>query len=413
MKNLFYILAFAALLSAADAAATENVIVTCKQRWPWNGKVDIDYTLPPSSETSPVYSVKFYGKDENGQFPLVSLEGEGACGIVLSSGSKRVTWDSSVDRPGTNAGDFKIGAAVEDITSKARYLYYSIEHKTMTPSLTPPDVSIQDVKTKMIWFRRIEPATFVMGSQESETGHFDNKNNEAQHSVTLTKAFYLSIFEVTQGQFVRLTGENPSMIGRVSAEALGNADNSIPVNGVSYAALRGADFGASWPNETDYRVDQDSYLGKIRKHARNGFVFDIPTEAQWECACRAGTETTFNDGSDWLNDTNTVQNSDLDRLGWYRSNANGALHSVGQKLPNNYFLFDMHGNVWEWCLDNYAVDNTSYTLDPAGPANGNGNRMVRGGAYDEWAVRCRSARRMSASAKSANNNKGFRLMLTN
>ncbi len=215
-----------------------------------------------------------------------------------------------------------------------------------------------------------------MGSAELENGH---QSNEVQHQVTLTKAFYIGVFEVTQKQWELVMGTNPSSY----------KGDMRPVDYVSYNAIRGS---GNWP--TDNSVGNGSFLGRLRY--ATGIDFDIPTEAQWEYACRAGTATGYNSGKNWsglepcpnMNVVGRYNNNQNDGKGGYTS----AHTNVGSYLPNAWGLYDMHGNVWEWCLD--YRDGTAYpstaVSDPPGPASGD-YRVMRGGCWYNTAVSCRSA----------------------
>ena len=399
------VFAFAAVLAAS---AADDVVsnIKCQQRWPWNGKVDISYTLKESDSSLPVYSVKFYANINGSDvFEMLDIVGDGSCGIVIGAGAKTVTWDSNASGRAIDTTNMKVGVVAKEITDEAAYLRYNIASKTMSVSSTLTKATMEAAQTGELWFRRVEPGAFEMGSPEDETGHFNNNNNEVLHTVTITKAYYIGVFELTQGQFVRLFGENISNSGNL------DPNNTFPLTNVSYVKLRGENLGTTWPQYTDYRVDAGSILGKLRALANNSFIFDLPTEAQWEKACRAGTTTAWNNGTAWLGDGagSGLSNSDLDDLGWYTGNG-GSLHQVGLKTPNALGLYDMHGNVWEWCLDRYADNITALTLDPVGPETGN-DRVIRGGAYNEWAIRSRSGRRMHVSKTDCNPNRGVRLCI--
>ena len=238
-------------------------------------------------------------------------------------------------------------------------------------------------KTTKLVMRRIPAGTFMMGSPNDELGRRDN---ETRHKVTLTKDFYIGIFEVTQAQWRLVAGTDPS---RTPLE-------TGPVELVPYNDIRGAKAGAGWPAATD--VDGDAFLGIIR--AKTGLAFDLPTEAQWEYACRAGTTAALNSGK---NLTARDQCKNLAELGRYsgnrddgRSNAT-EITPVGSYLPNAWGLYDMHGNRDEWCLDWWWTPGDDYgpeRVDPAGPQTGK-MRVTRGGSC--WlgykADDCRSARR--------------------
>ena len=194
-------------------------------------------------------------------------------------------------------------------------------------------------------------------------------------NVTLTKPFYIGIFEVTQRQYELVMGSKPS--------AQYGSGNAYPVYWLSYSKIRG------------------SFLSNLR--SRTGLNLNLPTEAQWEYACRAGTTTTYY----W---SNSVNGNYL----WYTDNSGGATHPVGTKKPNAWGMYDMSGNVWEWCLDwNGTLE---YGTDPKGPSTGV-NRVVRGGCWFTDAASCTSSCRhwgdpTMTSVASNGNSVGCRLCLT-
>ena len=170
-----------------------------------------------------------------------------------------------------------------------------------------------------------------------------------------------------------------------------------PVENVSFNTIRGAVSGADWPNS--HQVDNNSFMGVLR--ARTGLTFDLPTEAMWEYACRAGTTTALNSGRD-LN--STVTDEAMNEVGRYSQNWSSAMggyssyHTrVGSYLPNSWGLYDMHGNVGEYCLDWWAREIEDEAVeDPVGPISGSW-RVTRGGCSDTSygdAVHCRSAARL-------------------
>jgi len=144
--------------------------------------------------------------------------------------------------------------------------------------------------------------------------------------------------------------------------------------------------GAGWPANGD--VDATSFLGLLRAKTGGALLFDLPTEAQWEYACRAGSTTRFYYGDD-------ADYAKLGEYAWYFNNSDSKTHPVGRKKPNAFGLYDMHGNVWEWCSDWYE----SYAwnaIDPTGPASGSGH-VLRGGCWNCEPGRCRSAYRVRGS----------------
>ena len=215
----------------------------------------------------------------------------------------------------------------------------------------------KEYKTTKLVLRRIEPGTFMMG------------HSYRYRKVTLTKVFYIGVFEMTQGQYELITGENPSRYR--------GADR--PMENTTQARLRGADKGAAWPES--YEIDEDSFFGKFR--AKTSLTFDLPTEAQWEYACRAGTTTDLNSGKN-LNEQN------LREVGRFRYNADDGKSrykehaAVGSYLPNNWGLYDMHGNIFELCLDWYKpILDSDEVIDPKGQKDEKmGNyRVARGGGW--------------------------------
>lgn len=255
-----------------------------------------------------------------------------------------------------------------------------------------------EYKTVKLVLRYIPAGSFIMGSSEEEyNGWFD----ETQHKVTLTRPFYIGVFQMTQKQYEIVTGENPS--------ANKNGDTH-PVELLTYDDIRGYEKGSQWPRNN--KVDDFSFLGKLR--ARTKLDFDLPTEAQWEYACRAGTTTAWNNGTemvDWDRDPN------LDKLGRYHMgnewvDGKRICHApVGSYLPNAWGLYDMHGNVDEWVLDFYNDDISKRAVkDPKGP-NNDGARVKRGGGCYSDAVECRSASRDYSYNGCATGSSGFRLAL--
>ena len=247
------------------------------------------------------------------------------------------------------------------------------------PVSTLPDMPkggwTDEYKTDKLVLRRIEPGTFMMGSPEDELGR---GRDEVQHEVTLTKAYYIGVFEVTQKQWERVMGEWPSSFRNPKIR------DQRPVETVSYNDIRGAVNGANWPATNS--VDMASFMGRLR--TRTGKLFDLPTEAQWEFACRAGTATALNSDKN-LTDKRSCPN--MADVGRHNVPEKEATIAVGSFQPNAWGLYDMHGNVWEWCLD-WSGSYSGTETDPKGALSSK-CRVFRSGSWYCGASRCRSAAR--------------------
>lgn len=224
--------------------------------------------------------------------------------------------------------------------------------------------------------------TFRMGDISGD----GNNDERPVHSVTLS-SFEMGIYEVTQEQYEDVMGNNPSNFSgtNLPVEVVSWYDAVEFCNALSDAAVLDRCY-----NESTWECDFNA----------NGFR--LPTEAEWEYACRAGTETKYYTGNN---------EHDLAESGWYSGNSGGKTHSVGQKTANAFGLYDMHGNVWEWCNDWYYSDyySISPSTNPTGPTSGT-NRIIRGGNWGFSAARSRSARRGRFSPAYTDGVFGFRVV---
>ena len=216
----------------------------------------------------------------------------------------------------------------------------------------------------------IPSGKFMMGSPASEKDRFDSEG--PQHEVTISKAFYMGGYSVTQEQYEQIMGKNPSQFK--------GAQN--PVENVS------------WDDAVEFCKKLSQKTGKTVR---------LPTEAEWEYACRAGSKTRFSYGDD--NDY-----ANLGDYAWYDKNSDKKTHPVGQKKPNAWGLYDMHGNVWQWCSDWYDSYANAKNTDPQGPASGT-SRVLRGGSWYNLPQNCRSARRSWNDPDDRFHNFGFRVVV--
>lgn len=201
-------------------------------------------------------------------------------------------------------------------------------------------------------FTYIEPGEFVMGDSE---GEFD----EEPHRVTLTKPYYMGTFEVTNQQWQAVMGEVPSKMKKPE----------YPVERID------------WEQATAFCRKLSDLPGEQQR----GNTYRLPTEAEWEYACRAGSTSRWSFGD---------REEDFGEYGWFRGNSEGHSHPVGLKKPNQWGLYDMHGNIKEWCSDNYAPFTDAPTVDPDGVEKG--PKVVRSGSWFTAPIACRSADRMAA-----------------
>jgi formylglycine-generating enzyme required for sulfatase activity len=226
------------------------------------------------------------------------------------------------------------------------------------------------------------PGTFRMGSPKEELGRFAN---EAPAETTLTNGFFIQSTELTQEQWVALQGSNPSSFPN-------------PANPVEMV---------NWEDATGF-CEELTRKSLAKGLIPEGWRFDLPTEAQWEYACRAGTTSALNDGSNLTSKTGA--DPGLDPLAWYEANSEQAAHPVAGKKPNAWGLYDMHGNLWEWCRDWFEF-KLKGSNDPSGPAEGS-SKVIRGGSwYIGSPSFCRSAYRSSYGTERRISHLGFRLAL--
>jgi len=222
-------------------------------------------------------------------------------------------------------------------------------------------------------FRLIPAGSFEMGSPVDEPGRI---TDETQYTVTISDSFYIQTTEVTQGQWEKVMGSNPSNFS--------TCGHNCPVEYISWD-------------------EAQSFISNLNSMGEGTYA--LPTEAQWEYASRAGSNKAFANG-DISNTTTTDPN--LEIIGWYNSNSNSSTRSVAQKQPNAWGLFDMHGNVWELCQDWYGEYPATSATDPTGPSSGS-YYIKRGGAWNNQPHDCRSAEREGHSPGFRSNYTGLRL----
>ena len=417
----------------ANADDIELTIDRTQQRYPWNGLVDIDYTITRDPDSVP-------SVDDNLEVMMIDKSVTPAvtnrairflqAPLPMTAGKHRITWDANGDGV-TNyveRASFVMKIAhyapaymVVDVSGGPDAETYPVDFFNGEPL---SGFNTDEYKGDKIVLRRIRPGSYMAGSPANEYGRTAAK--EAQHLVAITKPFYIGLFEVTQQQYLNVVGgENPS-------SCQGDAWQYRPVERVNYNTIRGTANTTShkyqwpWTNE----VSETSFMGKLRAKCKSKgdagtytepvTGFDLPTEFQWEYACRAGTTGAFNTTNAYDSTKLGDQRAQLNLLGRYslnKSDAHGNADGhtiVGSYNPNQWGIYDMHGNVAEWCLDYFVsgVANMDQRVDPVG---GNSEtRVLRGGRCSDGSDSCRSASRASDYPQSVYNNDfhGFRLVRT-
>ena len=233
---------------------------------------------------------------------------------------------------------------------------------TVKPALKALELALGNRVTMK--FVQIPAGRFMMGSPKDEKGHSEN---ELWHEMMSAQPFWMGVFEVTQEQYQAVMGNNPSQIK-----------------------------GADRPVERVSWYDAGVFCRRASEKTRR--AFRLPTEAEWEYACRAGSKTRYCFGDD---------EKQLGDYAWYKGNSEGTTHPVGQKKPNAWGLYDMHGNVAEWCEDSYFGPMGRNTR----PATFGALRVDRGGFWDITASDCRSATRLWCVPHGRNFYIGFRVVV--
>ena len=327
---------------------------------------------------------------------------------VVDTGSHTVYWrpsESGLDAVFA-AGKLKVSVRawpldapppwlVVDLQSPSNCWYYADK------ASLPGGISDVRYKTSQLLMRKIPAAgcKWLMGSPETEGAGSPGAHgvDETLHYVMLTNDFYLGVYELTVGQHSNAYVH----AGMNYYKAVPGATSPLqPVDNISYALIRGST--CDWPDTGRDSVDKKTFLGFFRPFT--GLMFDLPTDAEWEYACRAGTATPFNDGTAAPTEVGQVNHGSASDT-----------CDVGGKTPNAWDLYDMHGNAGELCMDYYtsaAVGSDDQTA-PTGPRKSDDstlvNRVLRGGNVTQLANYCRSAKRGGLKGNTCQIRSGFRL----
>ena len=428
MKNLFAItfaFAGAAAVAAVPFVDEDNVVLTQDEH---SRRVTVSYVLEDAPAVITVdFQTNATGTAEGpwhsiGAQNFANVAGDVNRQVDELETPRTIYWqpDKSWPNMKISGGNFRAQITAWPLSSTPDYMAVNLAlsncvYYYVSDAAVPGGATNRLYKTEMLLMRRIH-ATDVewrMGCLPCDEGAKSNQkqlNTEGARLVRLTKDYYIGIYELTQRQWMLLgsvgtvTIANPS---RYQDPLLYAGDPLVkPVDKFNFVTLRGAasDSWKGWP-ECGHEVKDGSFLAAAR--AKTGILFDAPTDAQWEFACRAGTTTSFNNGADMKSDYYTNGSPEFDEVAWnmdnsFLTNEHGVYtnqtHEVGLKKPNAWGLYDMHGNIFEWCLDWVRDDvfngSNEVQVDPEGLAYGISNkRHIRGGSC------CHGANNARASAK--------------
>lgn len=345
------------VLASCPAATVSDV--TARQRYPWNGMVDIDYTITGSDTEDTAIAVSVTDTDTGKIYtPTNFLEVP-----PTVAGRHRITWSTEADGLDLIASNVTVTVSLlkYDAAAVTNDLFYVIDlsggyDATRWPvsclAAVPEGGWTDEYKTTKLVLRRIEP------------GSISGINSDLGDSITIDKPYYIGVFEVTSAQYALIVDSASLPFWFIR--------DARPFKDANYEGLRGTSAGMLYPDST--AVDATSIIGILR--TKTGLTtLDLPTEAQWEYACRAGTTSDYNNGGS--------SEEDLKTLGRYSGNQSdgrggfsGERTTVGSYAPNRWGLYDMHGNKAERCL-----------------SEGGGQGVIRGGEGGDSADRCCSGKR--------------------
>ena len=408
-KNLVTMgLALGALSAVANPSIKENSVVLSQNG---TNRVTIEYELENAPAIITV-DIKTNNVSIGGRY----LQFMGDVNKLVQTGPHKVTWLPHKVWPGEDVQNVTAEVTAWSTNTPPDYMVVpltsseGVSYYVEASQIPNGGVTNDLYKTEYMVFRKI-PAAGVrwrMGTPASERSTYTSDG--PAHEVTLSEDFYLGIFEMTQRQYELLSwGTKPSQFKNESYYM------TRPVEQVSWQAARGAGF--SWPTN-GHDIAKSTAMGHMRDIVGAGWEFDLPLEAEWEFACRAGsgspiyTDETFNrenvekiariSTNGGLFGGSTYPNSQCD--------TNNATAAVGSYQPNVWGLYDMHGNVSEWCLDGACGDDVA-TVDPerGADANKDSNRVARGGNFNNTYTIDRAAYRVEKSPTTQGGNQGLRV----
>jgi len=385
-KLIAAIMGLAAFASSASVTISDVIV---RQQWPWNGKVNIDYVLSDPDDGVHDISVVL----RNGSNVITSEYGSLSGDLFgVKRGVRRIVWDPLFNSPTYSdkvMTDFSVALSTSDDASTYMVVDLSggasATEYPVTFTNTPPEGGwTQTVyKTDKLVLRRIPAGTAVLGSPSDEIGRTASSEYlEVQRKTTFTNSFYMAVFETTQKQFKNVMGFSPQTESAVQDDR--------PLVFVSYELLRGTNSfftasdrtGGTWPEHeatSFFGVLNSKLPASVLAAAGLGdYEMELPTASQWEYACRAGTTGSYNNGTTI---TNEMSDANAALLAQYGGNQWACPLVGGQKLPNAYGLYDMHGNAQELTRDHIYYNYNSGSTEPIWDGTDQIEPLQYGGKY--------------------------------
>lgn len=368
--NLRLVLMAAAVMVLTSGSGVTLNLDRVQQRYPWNGFVDIDYTIADVSGDVNDYIVKVTVTADSQEWVAQHFKGLAWCDLPTTAGKHRVTWDSAADGANFISKNVSVKIdllyapvtaadadyAIVDLSAGVEGTSYPVRY-VCGPEMPSSQFNQPVYRTTKLVLKRVKAGEFWMGDNNVSSG-------TARFRARLTEDYFLGVFPVTQKQYLSVVGgKNPS---KYTNDMDGDPVDERPIETVSYDTISGS----------------QGFLAKINAKAlcRGSVVdgFALPTEAEWEYACRAGCEKKYFWDSD--------DSADIGDYAWWQGNASSITHACGSKLPNAWGFYDIIGNVWEWTRA-WRINYPAYSADSVweDPQESTGTSItVRGGSCNNY-----------------------------
>lgn len=343
------------VLASHLAMALGVSTVTSRQRWPWNNLVDVDFTL---ADTAPgtAYRVELSATHPGLGGNYVAARTLMTEPIAVGDGTHRVVWNAGVDFPELKSDAFQVKVTVSPLAdTDSVYLVIDLSEGSEAASFphryttVAPDLSSDTCRTTELWLRRIPAGTFTMGSGEGTVSGLSSIY--PAHQVKLSHPYYIGIFELTQKQFFLMEGTWPSFFANEQYR------DTRPVENVTMRTFRATD---GW-YDGGKLLSKSCVVGRLRD--KTGLLVDLPSDAQWEHACRAGTTGDYYDPAISYANIYLYARCGTDSGCTAESDLSVGTGKVGTFPPNPWGLYDMYGNVAEFCPDGNPHGSNSGYID--------------------------------------------------